>query len=472
MDTNVYTHSKQLNLPGDTPRPNVSFPIKSILMDNIDFIRDLDASGKARPCVLDNVEKLLLCGSIYLGYDVYECPSCKNEIIVPHRCHSRLCSSCGTKYAQILSANVSAFAINVYHRHIVFTIPKELRIFFLKDRKLLNLLFVAVRNTICALFNKSLFLKIKHREKKYHTKHPNSFYLYKNYKDTWDFGMIASLHTFGRDLKWNPHIHALVPELAFHPIKDKIKSFHHFDYKKMRLTFQFELLRLLEDALGPSFKSLKNKLYQDKSHGFYVYAKSKYDKSSDDEDDTDYSDDINGVLKYCIRYAARPAMAESRIDDYLPHADLIQWHFDDHKDNQRHSVVDTAHDFIKKLIIHIPDTHFKMIRFYGFYANAASKKLDRVHELLDDLKHSKIKHSRKYRKKKKYHAHCRLRFRSLKIDTFHIDPIQCRCGEIMIYAETYDPLRGKHNDRCYRENCINEMQRLRARRKSSFMGSG
>lgn len=36
--------------------------------------------------------------------------------------------------------------------------------------------------------------------------------------------MIATLHTFGRDLKWSPHIHALVPELIYNPDKNEIKT--------------------------------------------------------------------------------------------------------------------------------------------------------------------------------------------------------------------------------------------------------
>ncbi|MBE6010785.1 MAG: hypothetical protein E7236_09030, partial [Lachnospiraceae bacterium] len=35
----------------------------------------------------------------------------------------------------------------------------------------------------------------------------DNYYLYRNFKDANVFGMIASIHTFGRDLKWNPHIH-------------------------------------------------------------------------------------------------------------------------------------------------------------------------------------------------------------------------------------------------------------------------
>ena len=41
-----------------------------------------------------------------------------------------------------------------------------------------------------------------------------------------------------QDLKWNPHIHCLIPELIYSLKKDKIK------------TFQFELIRLIQEAGG------------------------------------------------------------------------------------------------------------------------------------------------------------------------------------------------------------------------------
>lgn len=44
----------------------------------------------------------------------------------------------------------------------------------------------------------------------------------RNYKDLNDFGMIATLHTFGRPLNWNPHIHCLIPELSYNSSKNHI----------------------------------------------------------------------------------------------------------------------------------------------------------------------------------------------------------------------------------------------------------
>ena len=88
---------------------NFIHPIKNIFFDNIDYIRKLDASGKARPCILDNVERSLLCHTCYLGFDQFECPDCDNWNVVPHSCHSRFCNACGVKYAKQLAAKATSF---------------------------------------------------------------------------------------------------------------------------------------------------------------------------------------------------------------------------------------------------------------------------------------------------------------------------------------------------------------------------
>ena len=109
---------------------NFIHPIKNIFFDNIDYIRKLDASGKARPCILDNVERSILCHTCYLGFDQFECTDCDNWNIIPHSCHSRFCNACGVKYAKQLAVKATSFCLDCPHRHIVFTIPEELRNWF------------------------------------------------------------------------------------------------------------------------------------------------------------------------------------------------------------------------------------------------------------------------------------------------------------------------------------------------------
>lgn len=139
-----------------------------------------------RKSVIENVDRMINCGDPAFGGAMYGCSSCCTLKFVPFRCHSRFCPTCGTKYSINRTTSMSFKILNVQHRHCVFTIDSELRLFFLKDRELLNCLFTAVRSTILYMFHKE------------------------NKSECFTPGFICVLHTFGRDLKWNPHIHCLV----------------------------------------------------------------------------------------------------------------------------------------------------------------------------------------------------------------------------------------------------------------------
>lgn len=90
-------------------------------------------------------------------------------------------------------------------------------------------------------------------------------------------GMIAGLHTFGRDLKWNPHIHMILTEGALDR-HGRWKPIHFFPYIMLRRRFMTTLLLNLKGALDPDafslsdFQTLTNRLYQTKDNGFYVHA--------------------------------------------------------------------------------------------------------------------------------------------------------------------------------------------------------
>nr|WP_270481722.1 transposase [Hungatella effluvii] len=114
---------------------------------------------------MDNIKRMIHCQDPSYGHAVYGCPHCGK-----------------------LKSVMSCKLISCNHRHCVFTIPEELRIFFLKDHSLLNCLFHAVRDVVLRMFSKL------------------------NKTENFTPGFICVLHSFGRDLKWNPHIHALISE--------------------------------------------------------------------------------------------------------------------------------------------------------------------------------------------------------------------------------------------------------------------
>jgi len=83
----------------------------------------------------------------------------------------------------------------------------------------LNLLFIAVRNTLACVFNDAKYRKIK--MKKLFIKKSKCPYSYKNDRNKIVFGSVLTLHTFGRDLKWNPISTALFVKKLLIPKKIK-----------------------------------------------------------------------------------------------------------------------------------------------------------------------------------------------------------------------------------------------------------
>ena len=66
-------------------------------------------------------------------------------------------------------------------------------------------------------------------------------------------------------------------------------------------------------------------------------------------------------------------MAQSCITEYDPVNKTVSYWYERHEDSVRVDVCESVIDFMKKLILHVPDDQFKMIRYYGVYA-AVKKK--------------------------------------------------------------------------------------------------
>ncbi len=348
-----------------------------------DYYEVIQYTLHPRDVEMENIEKMINCGDPSFGGAMYSCPVCGNLKFVPFRCHSRFCPTCGNKYSMERTTSMSFKLVNVHHRHCVFTIDENLREFFLQDRSLLNCLFRSVRSVISRMFfnmNKS-----------------------KNFTP----GYIMVLHTFGRDLKWNPHIHCLISEGGYSD-DGFWRHVKHFNYNYLRNAFRTALLNDMESLIGPSFKTVKARCYSDHEHGFYVYAKPNLC-------------DPKTVIKYIGRYLGRPVIATSRIDHY--DGENVTFHYNRHEDDKY--VVETipAIDFIKRLIRHIPEKHYKMIRYGGLYAR---------HRKIDNKLYRAIPRN-------KHHVYQSFnQWREAIFLSFGYDPLACsECGAKMMFLELY-----------------------------------
>lgn len=365
------------------------FTIKEIFEDNWDdFLEAMSSQNRnIRRVVLREVEKVIHCQDPHKGFALYVCPKCHAIKHVPFTCKSRFCNCCGAKYSKDRSLSISAKLLDCSHRHVVFTIPQELRRYFAVDRSLLNLLFQAAANTISFCFNR------------------------RNISENYIPGMVCVLHTFGRDLKWNPHIHMILCEEAVGN-SNLWKKFTHINYEGLRRSWQFSILKLMSEKISdPSFKDLMDKLYAEHKPGFYVNAPPVKNFSS-------------GVINYIVRYVGRPVLAQSRITNY--DGKSVSFTYTPHGSDTLVTETLPVFDFMKRLIIHIPDRNFKMIRYYGFYSvrNAKHKQyLLRAKRMTSAM----LKNLR-----------CTYKSWRKRIQlSFNYDPLKCACGAYMELIEIF-----------------------------------
>lgn len=127
------------------------------------------------------------------------------------------------------------------------------------------------------------------------------------------------------------------------------------------------------------------------------------------------------------RYAGHPAMSESRILKYDKKIKMVYYYYDPHEDDAiineddkigRQYVTESVFDFIKKLIVHIPQERVHITRYYGFYANHSSLDIRHQPKL---FKMVEIKEMNK-----------KLSWRERLLSSYKYDPLLCHCGATMV----------------------------------------
>jgi hypothetical protein len=129
-------------------------------------------------------------------------------------CNGRICSSCGKRYSDEWADRTAEYILPVEHCHVVLTISGVLREGF-RDWEKLKILMDA----------SSGFMRKSNKCK---------------------VAMIAILHTFGKDLKFNPHIHIIAAKIwnvggkKFSKLwRSRVLSDCDMELKKYRYGFYF-----------------------------------------------------------------------------------------------------------------------------------------------------------------------------------------------------------------------------------------
>jgi hypothetical protein len=294
-----------------------------------------------RAVVLTVLMKTLQCGTLQNGFRSYYCPDCSEVHRIRFSCKTRLCSKCGERANEGFADRFVRRMLPVTHRHIVFTIPDRLWKMFHGDKKLLQGLSVAVNKTIMQTMELYVGRKIV-------------------------AACMAVIHTFGRDLKVNCHIHALVTEGGLDRFGRWVR-FTYFPFEKkgrihktMNEIWRDNVLELLAEHLPDTkYNRIFLQGFRDRYHeGFYIYGPAKNRIKSNRS--------LRKKAKYITRYVKHPVISDSRITRY--DGTEVEFWYEKPSTRERHYVVMPVMDFICAVLMHVPEKNFRAVMYYGLYS--------------------------------------------------------------------------------------------------------
>jgi hypothetical protein len=281
---------------------------------------------------------IALCRTAALGGHVDVCRSCGFERPAYNSCRNRHCPKCQALRQEKWIAARTERLLPVRHFHVVFTLPSELRALAkCYPRELFGALFDAASDTLLELGRSRLDARL---------------------------GATMVLHTWTRDLRFHPHVHALVTagglandgsrwivssKTYLFPVKVMGALLRGKMMAKLRqLHAQGYFASFLQFADPEGFDHLMRKLAR---VDWVVYAKKPFRR-------------VEHVLQYLGRYTHRVAISNSRLVDV--HDDAVSFRTKNGK-----TLTLSPVEFLRRFVQHVLPDGLHKIRHYGLYAGAA-----------------------------------------------------------------------------------------------------
>jgi hypothetical protein len=371
------------------------------------------------------VQKMLECGSEMGGYTEYICMHCgQDRRKVPLTCKGSFCLSCAKVYVDEFVEQVSRILVpGVIYRHVVLTVPQQLRRYFYNARHEGSLLSQFMRCGYECL--EDVVSTVKRQDLK--------------------IGTIIVVQTHGRSGQYNPHLHIIMTNGGINESKEKWVDLNYFPYEILRKKWQYHLLKMLEKGdTAREIQPLITKLWKEYPNGFVAHVKKG-----------DVPELCRGLARYLAKYVACPPIAVRRIMNY--DGKHVRYWYKDHETKARKVETVDVFTFIGRMVEHIFPKGFQRVRYYGLQATktfskwkeAIKKGLKRIGRL--------VKGAYQVVEKKTY----RQRYK----EASGRDPLVCRyCGGEMdiwriwhpkygiIYDEWEEMKAGKYEQKKEREN--------------------
>ena len=311
--------------------------------------RDKNAVSAQQYKVMKRIE---ICRTAALGGHVEACDHCGHTQNAYNSCRDRHCPKCQTMVKEKWLTNRKAELLPCPYFHNVFTLPHELNsLIMVNKRIMLALLFTAVKETL-QVFARDPQWRIEGQ-----------------------LGFISVLHTWNQKLMDHFHLHCIIPAGALSFDRNKwigASRKYLFRVQSLAKEFQRRYLNKLEKAYRKNTLSFNGRAerYRDEKQ-FLKLLSVLWDKQW-----ITYAKQPFGgpeqVLEYLGRYTHRVAITNNRIvaiDD-----GRVTFNYRDRSDeNKEKEFTISAHEFIRRFLLHVLPRGFTKIRYYGFLAHANKK---------------------------------------------------------------------------------------------------
>ena len=294
------------------------------------------------------IEKTFKCGMEEGGYTEYRCCECgEGAKRIPFSCKSCFCLSCSKVYVDDVIAQVSkSLHAGVRYRHIVLTMPEQLRTYFYNNRHEGKLL--------------SLFMRTGYRC----LESVVSIMLRKEIK----IGCVVVVQTHGRSGSYNPHLHIIMSSGGVDENNGKWKELKYINYDMLHKKWQYYLLKTMREYdNSEKMNRLIDELYKKYPKGFVANVSRG-----------EAPEKAKGLARYLAKYVASPPISVRRIIKY--DGENVTYRYKDHKTGKDKVDTVTAEVFVGRMVQHILPKGFQRIRYYGLQSTKTNKKWKEVIE--------------------------------------------------------------------------------------------
>lgn len=294
---------------------------------------------------LKAIDAIAGCRTADAGSNVYECEQDQSLQFVNHSCKHRSCALCAARRRNQWIDTQQSNLLNCAHFHCVFTLPSEFHVLWQYNQKwFTSTFFSVVRSVLFDLMG----------DDKHQGVTP---------------GVLMAMHTWGRQLNLHPHIHCVVSAGGI----DKSGAWKDSG----RYLLPSRVVRMLykgrfRAAIRQALENEELQLPPDQSQGEAMNVVRKAGRKTWCVRIEEQYAHGRGVLAYLGRYLRGGPINPKQISRC--DGDGIGFHYKDHRDQRIKLLTLKPQEFVRRLMLHVPETGQHMVRHYGLYAAAAKDK--------------------------------------------------------------------------------------------------